>query len=119
MAPPDVIIADWEMQPLDGLEFLRLVRRGEDSANPYIPVIMLTGHTEWRRVVEARDSGATEFVAKPISARALYMRIMEIIERPRVFVKTKKYTGPCRRRRNDPKYKGPERRTGAGAKKAS
>ncbi len=96
----DVIIADWHMEPLDGLDFVRLVRTAKDSPNPYVPIIMLTGHTEYQRVCEARDAGVNEFLAKPISAKALYMRFASIIDNPRPFIRTKTYFGPDRRRQN-------------------
>jgi two-component system, chemotaxis family, chemotaxis protein CheY len=107
--PADLIICDWNMSPLDGLDFVKLVRTGGDSPNPYVPIIMLTGHTELVKVIEARDSGVHEFLAKPISAKALYARIRTIIEKPREFIKTKRYFGPDRRR-NEGDYKGSERR---------
>jgi DNA-binding response OmpR family regulator len=108
--PADIIICDWNMDPLDGLDFTRLVRTGKDSPNPFVPIIMLTGHTEMNRVVEARDAGVNEFLAKPISAKGLYSRVRSIIERPRPFVRAGLYFGPDRRRRANPSYMGPERR---------
>jgi len=108
--PADIIICDWNMDPLDGLDFTRLVRTGKDSPNPFVPIIMLTGHTEMNRVVEARDAGVHEFLAKPISAKGLYSRIRSILERPRPFVRAGLYFGPDRRRSNNPAYRGPERR---------
>ncbi len=108
---PDIIITDWKMEPLDGLDFVRLIRKGQDSPNPYVPIILLTGHTELKRVVEARDTGVTEVLAKPISIEALHSRIVEIIERPRPFIKAKHYFGPDRRRgRRAERYEGPHRR---------
>ncbi|SDE58149.1 response regulator [Rhodospira trueperi] len=107
--PADIIICDWNMSPLDGLDFVRLVRTGKDSPNPFVPIIMLTGHTEMHRVVEARDAGVHEFLAKPISAKSLYSRVKAIIDRPRPFVRTKTYFGPDRRRRKI-EWKGVERR---------
>ena len=107
---PDIIITDWAMQPLDGLDFVRLVRKGADSPNPYSPIILLTGHTEMSRVIEARDAGVNEILAKPISIKALYTRILSIVQNPRPFVKSKSYFGPCRRRGVSVTYKGPERR---------
>lgn len=107
---PDVIITDWAMEPLDGLDFVRLVRKGADSPNPYVPIILLTGHTEMHRVLEARDSGVNEILAKPISIKSLYSRLVSLIEEPRPFIKAKNYFGPCRRRFQDPHYNGPERR---------
>ncbi len=108
---PDIIITDWKMEPLDGLDFVRLIRKGQDSPNPYLPIILLTGYTELERVVEGRDAGVTEILAKPISVKALHSRILNIIENPRSFVKAKHYFGPDRRRgRRAEKYEGPDRR---------
>lgn len=108
--PADVIICDWNMSPLDGLDFVRMVRTASDSPNPFVPIIMLTGHTEMNRVMEARDCGVHEFLAKPISAKKLYSRIRSIIENPRPFVRAGLYFGPDRRRKSNPNYNGPERR---------
>lgn len=108
--PADIIICDWSMSPLDGLDFVRMVRTGTDSPNPFVPIIMLTGHTEMHRVIEARDSGVHEFLAKPISAKKLYSRIRAIIEYPRPFIRAGLYFGPDRRRREMPNYNGPDRR---------
>ncbi|MPY71616.1 MAG: response regulator [Alphaproteobacteria bacterium] len=107
----DVIIVDWHMEPLDGIDFVKLVRTAKDSPNPYVPIIMLSGYTEYRRVVAARDAGVNEFLAKPISAKALYQRFASIIENPRPFIRTKLYFGPDRRRQNLGAPRGiPERR---------
>lgn len=98
--PADIIIVDWFMEPVDGLEFVKMVRTGEDSPNPYIPIIMLSAFSEYGHVIKARDSGVNEFLTKPISAKTLYGRIAAIIDRPRPFVKSDAYFGPCRRRRD-------------------
>jgi len=94
----DLIIADWNMEVLDGLEFIRMVRTGADSKNPYVAIIMLTGHSEMHHILEARDAGMNEYLAKPVSAKSLYERICAVVERPRQFIKTRTYTGPDRRR---------------------
>lgn len=107
--PIDVAIVDWVMEPMDGLEFVRQVRTAEDSPNPFLPIIMMTGHTERHRIFRARDSGVTEFLAKPITAKQLLMRLTNIIENPRPFVRARGYFGPDRRRRSEG-YQGPERR---------
>ena len=105
----DVIICDLAMAPLDGLEFTKLMRTAGDSPNKYVPIIMMSGHTEMRNVIEARNAGVTEFLAKPISTKLLYSRIAAVIEQPRQFVKLKSYFGPDRRRKAA-KVKGNERR---------
>ena len=109
--PVDLAIVDFNMFPIDGVEFTRLVRNSPDSANPYLPIIMMTGHSEKSRVYEARDAGVTEFVVKPITAKAILDRIQAVIFRPRPFVKTDGYFGPDRRRTAATGYKGPLRRS--------
>lgn len=108
--PADLAIVDFQMAPLDGVEFTRMVRNSPDSRNPYLPIIMMTGHSERARVEEARDAGVTEFVAKPLTAKSVLERIHAVIYRPRPFVRTADYFGPDRRRRQDPSFEGPWRR---------
>ena len=108
--PIDLAIVDFNMFPLDGVEFTRLVRTSPDSPNPFLPIIMMTGHSERSRVYEARDAGVTEFIVKPLTAKAVLDRINAVIMRPRAFIKTDDYVGPCRRRRETSDYAGPFRR---------
>lgn len=108
----DIVICDLAMDVLDGLEFIRLLRHAEDSPNAWVPIIVMSGHTERHNVIKARDAGAHEFLAKPVSAKTLYDRVMAVIEHPRPFIRTKTYFGPDRRRHLDEFYRGPERRGG-------
>jgi len=108
---PDVIILDLVMETIDGIEFTRLLRTGVDSPHPYVPIIMMTGHTDRSHVIAARDAGVNEFVAKPLTARALIDRMKSVIENERAWVKSAGYTGPDRRRRKVGDYKGPFRRS--------
>jgi len=107
----DLVLTDLAMKPMNGIEFTRHVRNSEMSPNPFVPIIMITGHTEKYRVEEARDVGVTEFLAKPITAHNLFTRIAEIVERPRAFVRCNDYFGPDRRRRPAEDYAGPWRRS--------
>lgn len=95
----DIVFVDWMMEPLDGVDFTRLVRTAPDSPNPFLPIVMLTGHTERSRILQARDAGVTEFLAKPVTANGVYARIRTVVENPRPFVRVGRYIGPCRRRR--------------------
>ncbi len=108
--PADLAIIDFNMAPIDGVEFTRLIRNSPDSPNPYLPIIMMTGHSERARVCEARDAGVTEFIVKPITAKAVLDRIHAVIYKPRPFVKSENYFGPCRRRLTMRDYQGPFRR---------
>ena len=110
--PADLAIVDFQMEPIDGVSFTRLVRTSPDSPNPYLPVIMLTGHSEMHRVVDARDAGVNEFIVKPLTAKALVDRINAVIFRQRSFIRTGSYFGPDRRRKEDPYFNGPWRRAG-------
>ncbi len=65
---PDIVIVDWVMPIFDGLELAQMIRQPGANANPYVPIIMLTGHSDKKRVMVARDAGITEFLCKPISA---------------------------------------------------
>ncbi len=107
---PDIIIADWMMKPMDGISFTRRVRGDEQGPNPYVPIVLMTGFSEKRRVFQARDAGVTEFLVKPFNARDLYKRMVQVIERPRQFVKADGFFGPDRRRRKDSAFQGPYRR---------
>lgn len=109
----DIIMLDWLMQPMDGMEFLKRIRTASDSPNPYVPIIMLTAYTEISRVKECRDAGITEFLAKPVTPQAIYSRIASIIENQRTYVKCDNYFGPDRRRSDRP-FIGEDRR-GSGA----
>jgi two-component system chemotaxis response regulator CheY len=111
----DIIMSDLAMHPLDGIDFVRLLRNSPDSPNPMAPVIMITGHSTMKRVAEARDVGVTEFLSKPVTARGVLERISRVVESPRPFVRTADYFGPDRRRRSDPNYDGPRRRASDGA----
>lgn len=109
----DVAIVDYMMDVLDGVEFVQLVRNSSDSANRYVPIIMLTAHSERARVLSARDAGVNEFCCKPVTALELHRKVEAIINHPRPFIKTNGYFGPDRRRHSDDKYKGKERRAGS------
>ena len=105
----DIVIVDYQMDILDGIEFTQLLRHSKDSPNPFVPVIMLTAYTEKKRVEMARDAGVTEFLSKPIRASDLYSRIVLSLEKPRPFIRASGFVGPDRRR-NQINYSGPERR---------
>lgn len=107
---PDILIIDWVMPVFDGAELVRMIRNPNGGPHAFIPIIMLTGYSEKRRIIEARDLGVNEFMCKPISAKALYHRIYSVVANPRPFVRTRTYFGPDRRRSFSANHTGPERR---------
>lgn len=108
--PADLAVVDFQMEPVDGVAFTRMVRTAPDTPNPYLPIIMLTGHSEMSRVTEARDAGVNEFIVKPLTAKVLVDRINACIYRQRPFIRCDTYFGPDRRRKDDPYFAGPYRR---------
>jgi two-component system chemotaxis response regulator CheY len=111
---PDVVIADWDMPIFDGVELTRMIRQADAVSNPYVPIIMVSGYAERRKVLEARDAGVNEFLVKPISAKGLYQRIVSVVLNPRPYIRTKTYFGPDRRRNLNPNYSDEERRKPGG-----
>src|SRR5207237_5775728 len=84
---PDIVITDWSMPIIDGLELAKMIRQPESKRNPYAPIIMLTRHSEKRRVTVARDAGVTEFLATPTSANGLYQRILNVVAKALPLIK--------------------------------
>jgi len=107
---PDICVLDWVMEGMSGVDFVKKLRSDPASPNPFVPVIMLSGHTQMERVRQARDAGVNEFIAKPVSVKTMMQRLVAVIESPRPYVRTRGYFGPCRRRRGADEYRGPERR---------
>ena len=114
---PDIVLVDWLMRPVDGLELVKEIRNNPTSPNRQVPIIMVTGYNALSRVKEARDHGITEFLVKPFTARDLAKRIAHVINVPRDFVEAPGFFGPDRRRRKDDKYDGPHRRSTDDVKK--
>jgi two-component system, chemotaxis family, chemotaxis protein CheY len=107
--PPDLIICDHNETLRGNVDLVKRIRSCEPEGIQYLPVIYIARHTEEINIQAARDVGATEILARPISARGLLMRIDNIIRNPRDFVRCKTYFGPDRRRRREP-FSGEERR---------
>ncbi len=108
---PDVLVLDWVMEGMSGLDLIQMIRSNPASPNPFVPVVMLTGYTSLDHVRQARDAGVNEFIAKPVSVKTMMSRLVAVIEHPRPYVRTNGYFGPCRRRRGAEEYRGPERRS--------
>jgi DNA-binding response OmpR family regulator len=95
---PDIVVLDWEMPLLNGAELVRIVRSPGVFPMPDVPIIMLSGHGERWRVIEAVRLGVNEYLIKPVSAQALLDRIMSILAKPRPIVQMGDYYGPEPRR---------------------
>lgn len=112
---PDIIITDYKMSPISGVDFVRWLRNDPESPDPDAAVIMTSAYSEFDRVIAARDAGVNEFLVKPVTVHTLYQRIRTIIESDRPFIRAEEYVGPCRRRNRRKEYDGPFRRQGDAA----
>ena len=116
---PDIVVTDWMMEPIDGIDLIGMIRTAPGVPNRSVPVILITGYAATEKVMRARDQGMTEFLVKPFTAKELASRITHVINKPRDFVEAPKFVGPDRRRREDD-YGGPvRRRSDRGKKKTS
>ena len=107
---PDIVITDWDMEPVDGIHLTRLIRNDPLSPNRKTPVILTTSLSDNDHLSIARDAGVTEYLIKPFSAKDLAVRLDSIINHPREFVETVTFFGPDRRRHLTGNYKGLRRR---------
>ncbi len=95
---PDVMLLDWDMPVLNGIEVLRIVRSPGVFPRPNLPIIMMTTRAQRAQVNEALEAGANEFLLKPTSPKALCDRLTSIVFKPRPMVKMGKHYVPEPRR---------------------
>ncbi len=80
-APPDIILLDWMIEGVSGIEVCRRLRRAPATAN--VPIIMLTGRGEEADRVRGLEVGADDYVTKPFSPRELVARVKAVLRRVR------------------------------------
>ncbi len=95
---PDVMLLEWDMPILDGMEVIRIVRSPGVFPRPNLPIIMLTDRGQRLCVMEALRGGVHEFLLKPTSPQLLRERLMSIVVRPRPMMKLGDYYVPEPRR---------------------
>ncbi|MCC6219883.1 MAG: response regulator [Deltaproteobacteria bacterium] len=71
----DLIIADWNMPNMSGLDLLKEVRKS--AALKYIPFLMVTSENELENVLSAKDAGVTDYVVKPFNTRLLEAKLRD------------------------------------------
>ena len=71
----DIALVDYEMTPMDGVSFTRLVRSGQTPLPPGLPIVMMTGHADQGHVVSAREAGVDGVIAKPLCAGLVIKQI--------------------------------------------
>lgn len=105
----DIVLTDWLMPKGSGRELLKWIRGHDKDSVRFLPVIVVSGYTTALVTEQARDLGANEILAKPVSGTSLAQRICSVIDYPRPFIKVPTYFGPDRRRQDVPR-RGVERR---------
>jgi two-component system, OmpR family, phosphate regulon response regulator PhoB len=80
-SPPDLVLLDWMIEGLSGIEVCRRLRRIPDTAN--VPIIMLTARGEEEDRVRGLETGADDYVTKPFSPRELVARVQAVLRRVR------------------------------------
>ncbi len=107
---PDIVITDWDMPQMSGIELLQKIRHSDQSPNKMVPIIMVTGYNSPEKIAKCRDYGITEFLAKPFRANDIATRISHVIRSPRDYIQNDSYFGPDRRRRTIPNFTGISKR---------
>ena len=78
---PDIVLLDWMVENLSGIEVCRRLRRNSNTAN--VPIIMLTARGEEEDRVRGLETGADDYVTKPFSPRELVARVGAVLRRVR------------------------------------
>ena len=78
-ARPDLILLDWMLPAMSGLEVCRQLRRRPNTRD--LPIIMVTARTEDQDAVRALDTGADDYIAKPFAMESLLARIRALLRR--------------------------------------
>lgn len=78
---PDIVLLDWMVENLSGIEVCRRLRRDPGTAN--VPIIMLTARGEEEDRIRGLDTGADDYVTKPFSPRELIARVQAVLRRVR------------------------------------
>ena len=99
----DLILCDWKMPGMSGIDFTRQLRALDTGNKRYTPIVMVTGKAHEEDVKHARDAGVTEYLVKPFSVVSMSQKIKMLLDKPKAFVSAETYVGPERRNRDVPK----------------
>lgn len=96
----DLVICDAILPDMSGGDLVKWVRRQPALALKYVPIVVLTGYTQYSNVVNMRDAGANIVVRKPVSPNVLFDHIAWSARTERAFIETDNFIGPDRRFKN-------------------
>ncbi len=94
---PDIVLTDWDLGSVSGVELINTIRRHPLSPNRLVPIIMVTGYGSLHRVKMAADSGVNSYIVQPFDIEKLVESLERIINFPTDFIESDEYCGPVRR----------------------
>ena len=74
-----LVISDWNMEPMTGIEFLKLVRGDAGAKYQKTPFIMVTAESKTENVIAAKQAGVDNYIVKPFNAETLKQKIVSVI----------------------------------------
>ncbi|MGD2161937.1 MAG: response regulator, partial [Anaerolineales bacterium] len=83
MTPYDIVLLDWNLPGIQGIEVCRNVRRWSN-----VPILMVTSHTSMEQLITALDSGADDYITKPFQSDELLARMRAVLRRKEAFVES-------------------------------
>ncbi len=96
--PVDLIISEWEMEPLGGMMLLNWIRRNVASPDRFTRTVIMSGELDAEKVERARTAGANAVFAKPFTINSMRKHLLSVLFDNPPFFKTASYFGPDRRR---------------------
>ena len=111
----DVVFVDDLATPLPPVAFVKALRRDLVTQDVTVPVVLVSGGASRTQIETARDSGANDFIAKPVSVETVERKLRSLLLEPQAFVAARTFLGPDRRRgsaerRGERREGGEERR---------
>lgn len=95
--PPDLLVTDYQMEPVNGVRLIRQIRRTTGDTVAFLPIVMVTAYAEPAKLALARDAGVNAILHKPVSPQDLADGITAVCGNPLPFIRTRGYFGPDRR----------------------
>ena len=97
--PVDLVITEWDMEPVGGLMLMNWLRRSQGSPDRFTRAVIMSGALDMDRVEQARATGVNAVFTKPFTIKGLKRHVGQVLEANPVYYKTPTYFGPDRRRR--------------------
>ena len=78
----DLILVDWELEPVNGLVLTHYLRAAPKSPAPFTPILMMAAFADWSCVFVASCAGANGFLIRPFSRQKLYDHVLHLVRHP-------------------------------------